>query len=316
MAPKVPTVKFNNGKEIPIFGLGTWKSKPGEVTQAVKDAIDIGYRHIDCAMVYGNEPEVGEAIKAKIGEGVVKREDLFVTSKLWNTYHRTDMVIPALKKTLSNLGLAYLDLYLIHWPLAFKDGDDLFPEKDGKIQFSDADYVDTWKEMEKAVKQGLTKSIGISNFNSEQVKRILEVAEIKPVTNQVECHPYLNQKKLIEFCKSKDITITAYSPLGSPDRPWAKPDDPQLMDDAKLKKVAEKYGKTPAQILLRYQVQRGNITIPKSVTKSRIKENFEIFDFELSAEDMKYIDTFDCNGRFCAMDRGINHKDYPFNIDF
>ncbi|KAK7874350.1 hypothetical protein R5R35_007820 [Gryllus longicercus] len=316
MAPTVPFVKFNNGQQFPIFGLGTWKSKPGEVTQAVKDAIDAGYRHIDCAHVYGNEAEVGAGIKAKIDEGVVKREDLYITSKLWNTYHRPDLVEPAIKTTLKNLGLEQLDLYLIHWPFAFKEGDSLFPEKDGKTEFSDVDYVDTWKAMEQLVKKGLTKSIGISNFNHEQINRLLESAEIKPVTNQVEVQPYLNQQKLIDFCKSKDITITAYSPLGSPDRPWAKPGDPQLIDDPKLKELAQKYKKTPAQILLRYEVQRGLITIPKSVTKSRIQQNIEIFDFELSADDVKYIDTFDCKGRVCAFNTAQEHKYYPFNIEY
>jgi len=313
----VPTTKFNNGNEFPLFGLGTWKSKPQEVTEAVKCAIDIGYRHIDCAHIYQNEHEVGAAIAAKVAEGVVKREDLYITSKLWNTFHRPESVEPALKVTLKNLGLDYLDLYLIHWPFGFKEGDSLFPlSADNTLELSEYDFVDTWKAMEAVCKKGLVKSIGISNFNKKQIERLLEVATIVPVTNQVESSPYLNQKKLIDFCKSKGITITAYSPLGSPDRPNPKPTDPVLLEDPKFKAIAEKYKKTPAQIVLRYQVQRGLITIPKSVTKSRIAENFNIFDFQLSADDMKHIDTFDCNGRTCGFAEAKNHKYYPFADEY
>lgn len=312
---KVPNVKFNNGIEIPILGLGTWKSKPGEVTQAVKDAIDVGYRHFDCAHVYQNEREVGVAIADKIAEGVVKREDLFVTSKLWNTYHRPGIVETALKHTLSDLGLQYLDLYLIHWPMGFKEGDDLFPLGPNGVEFSEEDYIDTWKAMEEVNKKGLAKSIGISNFNKKQIERLLEKAEIVPVTNQVESHPYLNQNKLAEFCKSKGITITAYSPLGSPDRPWAKPEEPQLLDDAKIKEIAAKFNKSAAQIVLRYQVQRGNIVIPKSVNKGRITENSQIFDFELAPEDVDHLDTFDCNGRICPFAEATTHKHHPFLND-
>lgn len=317
MASPVPKVKLNNGLEIPIFGLGTWKSKPGEVTIAVEAAIDAGYRHIDCAHVYQNEKEVGAGIKNRIGAGVVKREDLWITSKLWNTFHLPNLVEPALKQTLEDLGLEYLDLYLIHWPQAYKEGKDLFPaDENGKTLYSDAPFTETWKAMEALVNKGLTKSIGVSNFNSQQLEQVLKICKIKPVTNQVECHPYLNQRKLSDFCKKNDVTITAYSPLGSPDRPWAKPGDVQLLEDEKLKKLAEKYKKTPAQILLRYQVDRGHIVIPKSVTKSRIEENIKIFDFKLSAEDIAYIDSFDCNGRVCHLDWVKDHKDYPFNIEF
>lgn len=163
-----------------------FQSKPGEVTEAVKDAIDIGYRHIDCAHVYGNEKEVGAAIKAKISENVVKREDLFITSKLWNTFHSTDLVEPALKRTLTDLGLDYVDLYLIHWPVGFKEGGSLFPTTaDNKPILSDVDYIDTWKGMEGVLSKGLTKNIGVSNFNSEQISRLLKNATVKPVTNQV-----------------------------------------------------------------------------------------------------------------------------------
>lgn len=242
----------------------SFQSPPGQVTQAVKDAIDVGYRHIDCALVYGNEHEVGAGVNAKISEGVVKRwvkhtaasvlsiwwliitkiiklspynfsEDLFLTSKLWNTFHRPDLVIPSLHTSLKNLGTPYLDLYLIHWPFAYKEDGELFPtDESGKIQFSSVDFLDTWKELEKAVDAGLTKSIGISNFNKAQTQRVLDSCRIKPAVNQIECHPYLTQQKLSEYLKSVGIVVTAYSPLGSPDRPWVTKDDPVLLDDPKV----------------------------------------------------------------------------------
>ncbi|XP_048485895.1 aldo-keto reductase family 1 member B1 isoform X2 [Plutella xylostella] len=316
MADKESKVKFYNDLECPILGIGTWKSKPGEVTQAVKDAIDIGYRHIDCAFVYGNEPEVGAAIAAKIQEGVVKREDLFITSKLWNTFHRPDLVEGALRQTLANLQLEYLDLYLIHWPQAYKEDGPLFPtDSEGKIQFSEVDYVDTWRAMEPLVSRGLVRSIGISNFNSKQVERLLKTATVKPVVNQVECHPYLNQSRLKAFCEARGIQLTAYSPLGSPDRPWARPGEPLLLEDPKLKSIADRLGKTPAQILIRYQIDRGVIVIPKSVTRSRIASNFDVFDFKLSPEDLKLIDSFNNDERFVPMTASLGHKYHPFEND-
>ncbi|KAF2894859.1 hypothetical protein ILUMI_11329, partial [Ignelater luminosus] len=195
------------------------------------------------------------------------------------------------------------------------EGDELFPTGPNGVENSDYDYVDTWKAMEEVNKKGLAKSIGVSNFNKNQIERILEKAATVPTTNQVECHPYLNQKKLIEFCKSKGITTTAYSPLGSPNRPWAKPDDPQLLEDPKIKEMAKKFKKTPAQIILRYQVQRGVITIPKSVNKNRLAENIQIFDFELSSADMAHLDSFDCNGRVCIFNEAKGHKYDPFSND-
>ncbi|XP_014204959.1 aldose reductase [Copidosoma floridanum] len=318
MALNVPKIKFYNGDEIPAFGLGTWKSQPGEVTQAVKDAIDIGYRHIDCAHVYGNEKEVGQAIAAKVSEGVIKREDLFITSKLWNTYHKPELVEVALKRTLADLDLDYLDLYLIHWPVAYKDGPDNFPKNENgqPLHDSTVDYLDTWKAMEKMHEKGLARNIGVSNFNSEQLTRVIENSKIKPVANQIECHPYLTQKKLSDFCKSKGVVITAYSPLGSPDRPWAKPNDPKLMEDKKLLELSQKYKKSPAQLLIRYQLDRGHVVIPKSVTKSRILENSQVFDFKLSPEDIAYIDSFDCNGRICPMTGCESSPHFPFAIPF
>jgi len=317
MASKIPSVKLNNGAEIPMFGLGTWKSKPGEVRDAVENAIDAGYRMIDCALAYGNENEVGQAIAKKVSEGIVKREDLFVTGKLWNTFHRPDLVSVGIKKSLTDLALDYVDLYLIHWPMGYKEDGELFPkDADGKFIFSDVDYLDTWKAMEECVRLGLAKAIGFSNFNSEQVDRILSKCTIKPAMLQVECHPYLNQAKLIEYCRNKDILVTAYSPLGSPDRPWAKPTDPRLMDDPKLVSIAAKYGKSPAQIILRWNAQRGLIIIPKTVTKSRMIENMSVYDFELSKDDMELINSFDCNGRSCSLDWVKDHKYWPFNTPF
>lgn len=215
--------------------------------------------------------------------------------------HRPDLVKPALEATLKHLKLEYLDIYLIHWPMAYKEDGELFPQENGKVAFSDVDYLDTWKAMEKCVEAGLTKSIGISNFNSKQLERLLSACKIKPVTNQVECHPYLPQNKLAAHHKALGVVLTAYSPLGSPDRPWAKPDDPKLLDEPKLQAMADKYKKEPAQILIRYQIEKGNVVIPKSVTKSRIISNADVFDFKLSAEDVTEIDAFDCNGRFVPL---------------
>ncbi|GFS73701.1 aldo-keto reductase family 1 member B1 [Nephila pilipes] len=314
---KVPSVKLSNGKEMPVIGLGTWKSKPGQVFEAVKTAIDIGYRHVDCALAYQNETEVGQAIKAKIDDKTIKREDIFVTSKLWNTFHRREKVLECCQLSLKALGLDYLDLYLIHWPIAYKEGDELFPKNEkGEMLTSDLDFKETWKGMEELYEKGLVKSIGLSNFNSQQINTILSISKIKPVVLQVECHPYLNQNKLIEFCKKHDIAVTAYSPLGSPDRPWVKPDEPSVMADPRIKKLADKYNKSPAQILLRFNVQRNVIVIPKSVTEDRIRNNFEIFDFELTSEEMDQISNFQEVYRYCHLNWLKNDTNFPFNIEF
>jgi len=320
-----PSVKLPSGASMPMVGLGTWQSAPGEVKAAVEAAIKAGYRHIDGAFLYMNEVEVGEGLKACIDEGVCKREDVFMVSKLWCCHF--EEAERACRKTLSDLGLDYLDLYLVHWPTAVAKGDDPFPKNpDGSINFSDVALMDTWRQMEKLVEMGLVKDIGISNFNSAQVKEIVDNCKILPATNQVECHPSLNQEKLRAFCEERGIVLTAYSPLGSPGLVTAMNEGtsaipmngarPNLLGDPKVKEIAAKHGKTTAQVLLRFQIQRGVVVVPKSVTPKRIQENYDILDFELTKEDMDFVNSLECNGRIIIPAMLEGHPQFPFKIPF
>ncbi|VDO03481.1 unnamed protein product [Rodentolepis nana] len=284
----IPSLKSRDF-EIPCLGFGTYKLAAEDVVPALSAALEVGYRHIDCAHLYLNEEEIGNALQCWIKSGKLKREDLFITSKLWNTYHRPDLVKGACLKSMERLKVSYLDLYLIHWPVAYKSGDDLLPVcENGKTLFDKGDIVATWKAMEELVKEGLVRHIGLSNFNEAQIQRIFDEATIKPVVLQIESNPHFPNHNLINFAKNHGIISTAYAPLGSPyrdikDRPY------KLIEEPIIVKIAKKYGKTPAQVIIRHGIQRGVCVIPKSRTPERIRENFQIFDFELTEDEMKEI---------------------------
>lgn len=302
-----PKILLNNGIKIPILGLGTAKSIKLEGEEAVKIAIDCGYRLIDTAYVYGNEEEIGRAIKQKIDEGVVDRDELFITTKLAPIHQDPKLVEHSCRLSLRRLSLDYIDLFLIHspWGLEYTGDNDI--EK-GK-QASNVDYLDTWKAMEDLVELGLVKSIGVSNFNIAQCERILKNCRIQPTVNQTECHPELNETELINFSTANDIVVMGYCPLG---RVNIDKKTPSFLFDETAKKLEEKYRKTPTQICLRYLIQKGVIPIPKSVTKQRIESNFDVFDFELEDKDMNALDQHNCGNRILRYEQYSGHKYYPF----
>ncbi|GLH05294.1 Uncharacterized protein GBIM_10930 [Gryllus bimaculatus] len=444
------TIKLNSGYEMPTIGLGTWQAAPGEVERAVAEAVDAGYRHFDCAMLYGNEREIGAALRAKMDEGAVRREDLFITSKarpritsakqrcsyLWNTFHRPEVVEATCRRSLEALQLDYLDLYLVHWPVAFKEGEEPWPrDAQGRIHTTYIEPASTWRAMERLPALGLARSVGVSNFNSQQLARLCDAAQLPPAVNQVECHPYLTQRALRAACRARGVTVVAYSPLGAPNavRPAtteAALGAPAVLHDHRIKELAAKYAKSPAQIILRYlgkpfsasslfghetpgtdspaevaarrsscyrvdgvrrrqlspresrkgklgggggelatsgapvsprriarrkrsagirspaprpprgrcrrckgrrrrglrplteagdrsatQVQSGMAAIPKSTNPTRLRENLDIYDFELAPAELQFIDTFNCGVRAYPLLEVQHDVNYPFHIE-
>ncbi len=305
------TLPFSNGDQLPILGLGTWKSAPGDVYTAVKEAIRIGYRHIDCASFYDNEVEVGNAIRDAIKEGQVTRKELWVTSKLWSNAHGRDNVEPALRKTLRDLGSDYLDLYLIHWPIALKPSASLPGSAADFVSLAEVPIRSTWEGMEAAVSKGLTRHIGVSNFSEKKLRELLPHCKIKLEMNQIELHPLLQQNQLVAYCKSQGIHLTAWAPLGSSDRPdfLKAPNAPVLLDNPVIKSIAEDRGCTVAQVLLAWHVQRGISVIPKSVSPARLRENLAAAEIKLEAADLKKIEGLDqstrlVNGHFWVVEGG------------
>lgn len=259
------TTTLNNGVEMPWFGLGVFKTEPGpEVERAVTAALEVGYRSIDTAKLYGNEVGVGKAVRAS----GIPREDIFVTTKVWNSDQGYESTLKAFEASAERLDIDYIDLYLIHWP-----GNRL--------------YVETWKALEKLYNDGRVRAIGVSNFSIHHLQDIFDNSDIVPVLNQVELHPRLRQKELHDFCREHHIQLEAWSPLMRG----------QILDHPDLVAIGEKYGKSAAQVILRWNLQHEIVTIPKSVNPGRIEENAQVFDFELSAEDMAQIDAMDQHER-------------------
>lgn len=288
-------LKFRNNDKMPILGLGTFRSEPNEVYQAVLSAIKIGYRHIDCAAAYGNEKEVGNAIAEAIDQGLVTREELWVTSKLWNASHGEENVIPALNQTLKDLQLDYLDLYLIHWPVALKKGTEMPEKASDFIPLSEVPLSSTWKGMEAALEQGLAKHIGVSNFNKNHIKEVWDTAVHKPEMNQVEMHPFLQQEELLGFCTNNEIHLTAYAPLGSlVDENTTL----RLLENDTIKNISNSRNMSPAQVAMAYTIQRGIAVIPKSINEARLLQNLETLNHTLTEEDMALLKDVDKGHRF------------------
>lgn len=304
------TQTLNTGSHMPMLGLGTWKIDQSQCADVVVAAAKAGYRHFDCACDYGNEKEVGEGLKRIIDEGIATRDQLWITSKLWNTYHAKEHVRPACEKTLSDLGLDYVDLYLIHFPIALKfvPFEDRYPpewfndpssEKPGMVTEA-VPIRETWEAMESLVDAGLAKNIGVCNFGVSLIRDMLAYAKIRPSVLQVELHPRLTQEKLLRYCGQEDIAVTAFSSFGPSSyyQLGMAEKSESIMDHEVVQSIAKETGKTPGQVLLRWAVQRGTIVIPKASSEKHLLENAAIFDFDLTNDQMSSISGLNQNRRF------------------
>ncbi|KAM1811638.1 hypothetical protein ACFX12_028250 [Malus domestica] len=285
-------ITLNSGFNMPVVGLGVWRMEGKEIRDLVLNALNLGYRHFDCAADYKNEPEVGEALAEAFSTGLVRREDIFITTKLWNSDH--GHVVEACKDSLKKLRLDYLDLYLVHFPVATKHtgvgttGSAL--DEDGVLEIDTTISLETtWHAMEELVSMGLVRSIGISNYDIFLTRDCLAYSEVKPAVNQIETHPYFQRESLVKFCQKHGICVTAHTPLGGAvaNSEWFG--SVSCLDDPVLKNLAEKYKKTAAEVVLRWGIQRNTVVIPKTSKLERLKENFQVFDFELTKEDMDLI---------------------------
>jgi methylglyoxal/glyoxal reductase len=262
--------RLNNGVEIPYLGLGVYQSPPGKTTaHTVGYALKVGYRHIDTAELYGNETDVGRALR----ESGIKREDVFITTKVWNSHQGYDSTLHACEGSLGRLGFSYVDLYLVHWPVQGLGND-------------------TWRAMIKLYRGGKARAIGVSNYSIRELNEVLQNSDVVPAVNQVEFHPFLYDEKLLNFCKDNRIQLEAYSPLTRGKK----------LNHQNIVKVAKKYGKTPAQVLIRWSLQQDIVVIPKSIHEDRIRENSQVFDFNLDREDMKFLNSMNENFRTVSFD--------------
>lgn len=285
---------------MPALGLGTWKSAKGEVYTAVKTAIEIGYRHFDCALVYGNEQEIGQAFADAMKEGMVKREDLWITSKLWNNSHEKQYILPSINTTLEDLQLDYLDLYLIHWPVALKRAVAYPQTGQDMLSLTEIPLSETWAEMIVLKEMGLTRHIGVSNFSIKKLEEVTATTGVRPEVNQLELHPFLQQWPMMDYCREHGIVLTGYCPLGSSDRPANRivEGEPKLFENEVIRALAQARGCSAAQLMLAWAVNRGTSVIPKSVNAGRLQENLAAADIELTEQEMKAMHGLDLHYRY------------------